>query len=90
MYLCFDSTSTTGARVNIICQEYLNTKYSDESYKVAVLDHKTLATFESCVLVFTSDRYDGAKAFYHQFRNSLAGIDTNHRDDKFSMSWRGK
>ena len=55
MYLCFDRTSTTGARVNIICQEYLNTKYSDESYKVAVLDHKTLATLEPCVLVFTSD-----------------------------------
>ena len=53
MYLCFDNTSRTGALANMSCQQCLNATYSKESYKVAALDHKTLATFEPCVLVFT-------------------------------------
>ena len=90
MYLCFDNTSRTGALANMSCQEYLNTAYCNGSYKVAALDHKTLATFEPCVLVFTSALYEEARVLYHQFRNSLEGIDTNRHDDKFFMTWSGK
>ena len=90
MYLCFDNTSRTGALANMSCQEYLNATYSDGSYKVALLDHKTLTTFEPCVLVFTSALYEEARVFYHQFRNSLEGIDIKRYDDKFFMSWSGK
>ena len=90
MYLCFDNTSGTGALANMTCQEYLNATDSVGSYKVAVLDHKTLATFEPCVPVFTSALYEEARVFYHQFRNSFEGIDTNRHNDKFFMSWSGK
>ena len=54
MYLCFNDTSRTGALANMTCQKRLNATDSVGSYKVAVLDHKTLATFEHCVPVFTS------------------------------------
>ena len=90
MNLCFDNTSRTGALANVTCQEYWNATDSVGSYKVAVLDLKTLVTFESCVPVFTSALYEEARAFCHQFRNSLEGIDTNRHDDKFFMSWSGK
>ena len=90
MYLCFENIPRTGALANITCQEYLNATDSVGSYKVAVLDLKTLATFESCVPVFTSALYEEPRVFCHQFRNSLEGIDTNRHDDKFFMSWSGK
>ena len=69
------------------CQEYLNAPYSDGSFKFAVLDHKTLATSVPCALAFTSALYEEARVFYHQFRNSLEGIDTDCHDGKFFMSW---
>ena len=90
MYLCFENIPRTGTLANITCQEYLNATDSVGSYKVAVLDLKTLATLESCVPVFTSALYEEARVFCHQFRNSLEGIDTNRHDDKFFMSWSGK
>ena len=90
MYLCFDNIPRTGALANITCQEYLNATDSVGSYKVAVLDLKILATFESCIPVFTSALYKEARVFCHQFRNSMKGINTNRHDEKFFMSWSGK
>ena len=40
--------------------------------------------------MFISALYEEARVFYHQFPNSLEGIDTNRHDDKFFMSWSGK
>ena len=53
MYLCLDSASRTGALANMTCKEFFNAQCEDDSFKVADLDHKTLAKAGPCVIVFT-------------------------------------
>ena len=57
MYLCLDNGSRTGALANMTCKEFFNAQCEDGSFKVAVLDLKTLATAGPCVIVFTFDLY---------------------------------
>ena len=44
MYLCLENASRTGAVANMTCKEFFNAQFENGSFKVAVLDPKTLAT----------------------------------------------
>ena len=65
------------------CKEFFNAECEDGSFKVADLDHKTLATAGSCVIVFTLDLYQETQIFLNHFQNSLDGIDNEKEKSKF-------
>ena len=65
------------------CKEFFNAECEDGSFKVADLDHKTLATADSCVTVFTFDLYQEKQIFLNHFQNSLDGIDNEKEKSKF-------
>lgn len=68
MYLCLDNASRTGALANMSCKEFHRAKYENGSYKVAVLNHKTLATSGPCVIVFTAALFaETHRRFLHDF-----------------------
>ena len=72
------------------CKEFFNAQCEDGSFKVAVLDLKTLATAGPCVIVFTFDLYQEAQIVLNHFRNSLDDIDHEKEKSKFFVSWNGK
>ena len=81
-YLCLDTVSRTGALANMTCKEFFNAECEDGSFKVADLDHKTLATAGSCVIVFTLDLHQETQIFLNHFQNSLDGIDNEKEKSK--------
>ena len=83
-YLCLDSASRTGALANVTCKEFFNAQCEDDSFKVADLDHKTLAKAGPCVITF--DLYQETQIFLNHFQNSLDGIDHEKEKSKFFVS----
>ena len=90
MYMCLDNASRTGALANMTCKEFDNAIYEDGTYKVAILDHKTLATSGPCMIVFTKDLFQAAQIYLNFFRNSMDGVNEKDRTAKFFLSWSGK
>ena len=90
MYMCLDNASRTGALANMTCKEFDNAIYEDGMYKVAFLDHKTLATSGLCMIVFTKDLIQAAQIYMNFFRNSMDGVNEKDRMTKSFLSWSGK
>ena len=90
MYLCLDNASRTGVLANITCKEFFNAHCENSSFKVAVLDHKTLAKAGPCFIAFTGDLYQEVQIFLNHFRNSLDSIDHEKKESKFFFNWSGK
>ena len=67
MYMCLDNASRTGALANMTCKEFDNAIYEGGMYKVAFLDHKTLATSGLCMIVFTKDLIQAAQIYMNFF-----------------------
>ena len=69
-------------------QRVFNAQYENILFEVAILDHKTLATADPCVIVFTCDLY--LKIFFNDFQNSLGRTLHKKEESKFFVSWSGK
>ena len=89
MYMCLDIASRTGALANMTCKEFDNAIYEDGTYKVAILDHKTLATSGPCMIVFTKDLFQAAQIYLNFFRNSMDGVNEKDRTANFffKLEW---
>lgn len=86
--LCLDNGSRTGAIANMTIGEFTNGKYQDQTYRVHVIDHKTLDTSGPAVLSFSKDLLYEAEIYFNHFRNELDGTFTAN-SSKFFVSWNG-
>ena len=93
MYLCLDNASRTGALANMTMREFGRATLIDGSYRINVLDHKTLATSGPACIVATSELYEDLLIYVHKMRNKLEGMDNGRSDSKKEtyvfISWSG-
>ena len=88
--MCLDNASRTGALANMTCKEFDNVIYEGGTYKVAILDHKTLVTSGLGMIVFTKDLFQAAQIYLNFSRKSMDGVNEKDRTAKFFSSWSGK
>ena len=87
MYLCLDNASRTGAIANMTLGEFNASSLKKESYRIIVLDYKTLETAGSACIVAQAElmrEFEGNLAL----RNRLTGVRTLLTDPVF-ISWTG-
>ena len=87
MYLCLDNASRPGALANMTLSEFEGAVLRDGSYRIMVLNHKTLETSgPACIVV----RAELMKEFhgYICLRNKLTGVGIRKADPVF-IAWTG-
>ena len=53
IYLCIDNASRTGTVANMTCREFLKARFKNNTYQVAVFNHKTVGTSGPANIVFS-------------------------------------
>ena len=53
IYLCIDNASRTGTVANMTCREFLKARFKNNTYQVAVFNHKTVGTSGPENIVFS-------------------------------------
>ena len=90
IYLCIDNASRTGAVANMTCREFLKARFENNTYQVAVFNHKTVGTSGPANIVFSPILHREACIYYEKFRNHLEGINLADKQLPFFLSWSGK
>ena len=87
MYLCLDNASRTGAIANMTLGEFNASSLKKGSYRIMVLDHKTLETAGPACIVAQTELMREFQG-YLALRNRLTGVRTLLTDPVF-ISWTG-
>ena len=89
MYLCLDNASRTGALANMTVGEFKQAQLKNGSYRINVVDHKTIGTSGPACIVARYELFQEMLVYFERMRNTLDGMRSLKSDPVF-VSWSGK